>query len=112
MRYALVAALAVALGAVHLRNRPATLCPFRDLTGVPCPLCGGTTAVSDLGHGELRSALAASPLALGLLAVAPLSGVVRPPVWWSNRVLRWFLAAGVLATAEIWQLVRFGIISF
>ncbi|MFL6136755.1 MAG: DUF2752 domain-containing protein, partial [Frankiaceae bacterium] len=49
-RIAAVAAVAAAAGAVHLRWRPATVCPLRALTGVPCPLCGGTTALAAAGR--------------------------------------------------------------
>ncbi len=30
------------------------LCPFRELTGVPCPLCGATRAFVLAGHGDGR----------------------------------------------------------
>ena len=29
-------------------------CPFRELTGVPCPLCGATRAFVLAGHGDGR----------------------------------------------------------
>lgn len=41
------------------------LCPFRALTGLPCPGCGMTRAFCALGHGELLRAIhfnALSPL--------------------------------------------------
>jgi Protein of unknown function (DUF2752) len=111
-RYAAVALVAIVLGALHIRHRPATLCLFREVTGLPCPFCGGTTAAVRLGHGDLKGALAASPLAVGLLATWPLLDAVRPPAWWHTRRNRWIVISTVLIAAEIWQLVRFGIISF
>ena len=36
-------------------------CPLRTLTGVPCPLCGMTTAATGLASGDLGAALAANP---------------------------------------------------
>src|SRR5258708_14446714 len=42
---------------------PHTVCPFRMLTGLPCPFCGGTHAGIDLGRGHPVAALRASPLA-------------------------------------------------
>jgi hypothetical protein len=111
-RYLVVALVAVGLGALHLRHRPATFCLFRELTGIPCPFCGGTTAAVRLGHGNIRGALAASPLAVGMLAAWPLLDAVRPPRWWRSRRTRWLVIAAVLVAAEIWQLVRFGIVSF
>jgi Protein of unknown function (DUF2752) len=111
-RYVAVAAGAIGLGALHLRHRPATVCIFRAVTGVPCPFCGGTTAAVHLGHGDVVGALRASPLAVGMLAIWPLIGSLGAPRWWQNRRLRWLALGTVLTAAEIWQLVRFGIIAF
>src|SRR5258708_37301922 len=44
---------------------PHTVCPFRMLTGLPCPFCGGAHAGIDLGRGHPVAALRASPLAVG-----------------------------------------------
>jgi hypothetical protein len=110
-RYAAVAAVAVVVGALHIPHRPATLCLFRELTGLPCPFCGGTTAAVRLGHGNLKGALGASPLAVALLATWPLFDVIKPPRWWQSRRTRWLVIAAVLTASEIWQLVRFHIIS-
>lgn len=111
-RYLAIAALAVVLAALHLQHRPTSLCVFRAATGIPCPLCGGTTAAVDLGHGDLRAALAASPFAVGLLSLGPLLSVRRPPAWWRVTRYRWLAVYGVLVVSEIWELHRFGIISF
>ena len=42
-------------------------CGFRALTGMPCPLCGGTHACAALVQGDLAAAWAANPGALVLL---------------------------------------------
>jgi hypothetical protein len=107
-RGAVLAAAAVGLALVHLPGRPTTLCALRALTGVPCPLCGGTTAFVDLGHGRVGAALAASPIAvLGGVAVvlAPLRAW-RPLTPQARRVL--VLVVGV--ASELWQLHRFGLL--
>lgn len=39
------------------------VCPYRRLTGLRCPLCGATTALGHLLHGEPRAAFRAHPLA-------------------------------------------------
>jgi hypothetical protein len=89
---------AALLGAVHV-PRPATLCPLRAATGVPCPLCGTTTALVRLGRLDVAGALVANPvttLALALLVLAPaLYRRATPPV---------LLAA--VAIAEAWQVAR------
>jgi hypothetical protein len=110
-RYAALGLAAIALAAVHLKHRPSTICIFRATTGLPCPLCGGTTAAVNLGHADLGGALRASPVAVGLLALGPLAGLLHPPRWWANHRTRWLVIAGVLIVSELWQLVRFGIIS-
>ncbi len=46
------------------------LCPFRALTGLPCATCGMTHAFVHLAHGEVASALAASPFGALLAAGA------------------------------------------
>lgn len=107
-RTVVVALAAMALAAVHLRSRPATLCLVRSVTGVPCPLCGGTTAVADLGRGDVSAAAAASPLALGLVAALPFTGVVSTPSWWRRPRIRIGVVVVALFLAEMWQLARFG----
>ncbi len=39
-------------------------CPFKYLTGVPCPGCGTTRSVISLVHGDLHRALFYNPLGL------------------------------------------------
>jgi hypothetical protein len=109
-RYAVLALGAVALGAVHIRHRPATICPFRALTGLPCPFCGGTTAASRLGHADLRGALAASPLGVAMLVSWPFAGAISLPRCWQRRRLRITAIVVVLIGAELWQLARFGVL--
>ena len=52
---ALAGALPLAAGAVlpvaAVVDGPA-LCPFRAVTGIPCPLCGATRAFVLAGHGD------------------------------------------------------------
>ena len=39
------------------------LCPFRALTGLPCPGCGMTRAFCSMGHGDLSGAFGYNALA-------------------------------------------------
>ncbi len=55
-------------------------CPFLQLTGKPCPGCGGLRAVNDLTRGDFVGAVSSNVLAVALvagLAVAWLLWVVR-----------------------------------
>ncbi len=44
-------------------------CPLRDLTGLPCPTCGGTHAAVALAHGRPAEAFTTSPLVAGALVL-------------------------------------------
>ncbi len=37
-------------------------CPLRDLTGIPCPTCGGTHCLVSLMQGHFLESLVANPL--------------------------------------------------
>jgi hypothetical protein len=50
-------AVPLAAGAVipeHVVMDGPTVCPFRLVTGLPCPLCGATRAFVLFGHGDGR----------------------------------------------------------
>jgi Protein of unknown function (DUF2752) len=94
-------------------------CPLRTLTGVPCPLCGMTTAATELAAGELGAAMAANPFALLLAGLTLVMAVVMaaralgwlgPPAQWpASRRRQSYWVAGVLAAASwAFQLHRFG----
>jgi hypothetical protein len=55
-------------------------CPFRQITGVPCPTCGSTHAAVALMHGRLGAALAANPLA-AFAGIAFFAGGIVAPLW-------------------------------
>jgi len=118
LRAVLAAAAALAAAHVVLPGRPATLCPLRALTGIPCPICGTTTAAVRLGHFDVAGALRANPFTI----VAALALVIAPAVTAMRRSrgflplappIRRRLAALCVAVAvlsEVWQLFRFGVI--
>ncbi len=91
-------------------------CPLRGLAGIPCATCGMTHAFVHLAHGEVRLALAASPLGAALAAgawsyavldlVRVLVGAPLPVP--SVRALRAATAAGIvlLLCNWAWLVVR------
>jgi hypothetical protein len=109
---------AIAYPALHAATGFAPVCPLREVTGVPCPFCGGTTSATALAGGRLTDALAANPfvpvLAVALagvllLVVARAVGRVAPPRSWpQGRQRAAALASGALVAASwAFQLARY-----
>ena len=55
-------------------------CPFRAVTGLPCPTCGTTRAAVKLMEGSLLAALSCNPLA-AVAGIAFVAGGVAAPLW-------------------------------
>lgn len=97
----------VGIGAVLLAGRAVSLhapaCPFRSLTGVPCPGCGMTRLADTLAHGHIATAVradAAGVALLGVIAVLALIYLVQvtikkrtPPAWMSSAFVPAVLGA-------------------
>lgn len=68
------------------------LCPFRALTGYPCPGCGMTRAFSAIAHGELWRAVRYNPLSplLFLALIAVWVGAAATILNWP-RVRAWLV---------------------
>ncbi len=85
-------------------------CPMKALAGIPCATCGMTRAFVRLAHGEVRLALAASPLGAALAGGAWLfaaADAVRlaagaPVPVPSERSLRAVAALGIAALLANW----------
>ena len=107
-RTAALVGTAVLLGLLVLPWRPATMCLLRGLTGVPCPFCGGTTAMVQLGRGDLLSAVRASPLVVLAAPLWTLWPRVGPALTrrLSRRALLGALALALVAS-QAWQLHRY-----
>jgi hypothetical protein len=60
-------------------------CPFRAITGIPCPTCGTTHAALALLNGRFAKALAFNPLAT-VAGVAFVLGGLVAPVWATLRL--------------------------
>ncbi|WP_326578334.1 DUF2752 domain-containing protein [Streptomyces sp. NBC_00487] len=85
-------------------------CPFRYVTGLLCPACGGTRMVYDLMHGQFAAAwhdnrvlLLAAPFALALLGRWFVEGV-RGRRW--RPELKPRTQALILGIAVTWTIVR------
>lgn len=70
----LVAVGGLQLG-LHLAGLPAWQCPFKQLTGLPCPGCGLTTAAGQLLRGQFLASLHTHPFAGVFLAAFVLMAV-------------------------------------
>lgn len=67
-------------------NSPFPPCSFLAVTGYYCIGCGLTRALHALVHGDVLTALSMNPLAVAMLAVAPL--VVGWALGWRPRGLQ------------------------
>ncbi|QNP75774.1 DUF2752 domain-containing protein [Streptomyces roseirectus] len=86
-------------------------CPFRAVTGLLCPACGGTRMAYDLMHGrwgaawlDNRALLLAAPFALALLARWMWEGAVRRRHWRPRMGGRTQVL--ILGFAVVWAVVR------
>jgi hypothetical protein len=70
-----VVALTALLGAWS--HHEVLLCPFRRLTGLPCPGCGSTRAVLSMIHGDPLGALVWNPLITVALCLFAASLLLR-----------------------------------
>lgn len=85
-------------------------CPFRGITGIPCPACGTGHAALAFFHGDILGGLLANPLA-ALAGIVFIVGGVLAPLWigLGGKVIsvpvplpRWARLAMVLAIAANW----------
>lgn len=92
------------------------LCAFRQLTGIPCPLCGGTHTCAALLQGDFVTAWQANPGVLFLVAVAMMHSALLAAEAASGRQIKrplvpktlswaWFGALVVLLAAWLWRLL-------
>jgi hypothetical protein len=92
------------------------LCGFRHLTGLPCPLCGGTRACAALVDGNF---LAAWQLNAGLMVLLTLAAAhsvqMGVEAWTGQRLQRWRIGAdawraGLIVLMVGWVLRLLGVI--
>lgn len=82
-------------------------CPMRELTGVPCPLCGMTTSVVATVRLDLASAWSANPAGIIAVVVAVVLLVARRP---AELPVPWWLVASSVASMWLFQLHRFSVL--
>jgi len=73
-----------------------TLCPFKAVTGLPCPGCGMTHAFLALGRLDFAGAFSANPLVFPLAALTALYAAGRVPRALRSAKMVNFALAGVL----------------
>ncbi|GHB36349.1 membrane protein [Flexivirga endophytica] len=94
------AAGAGALVLLHFRDPHQSgswgFCPFLEVTGHPCPLCGGLRAMNDLTRGHIGDALTSNAAAVFIL-IAGAALIVR----WFVRRARGEANAVLLTTPKL-----------
>lgn len=85
------------LFSVFPKLNPMPFCGFRVLTGLPCPLCGGTRAAYAALHGNFPLAMYLNPIAIGVVGLMVAIGLIamaeavlnRPLANWPALWHRW-----------------------
>jgi len=103
-------------GTGNLTSLP-TLCPFRLLTGVPCPACGISRSVGALSAGDFSTSTSIHPL--GIFVALTISLFLIRPDWviklsdkfslyfnQLNFVKKATLISITLITLWLWNLLR------
>lgn len=75
-------------------------CALHSLTGLQCPGCGGTRALHQLLHGNVRAAFQLNPMLFAAMAFVP-AVAVRPAIV-TKPWFAWTAAAVLL----IWAVLR------
>ena len=77
-----------------------SLCPFKVLTGLPCPGCGLTRSAVAFLHGDPSTSLFYHPLGAPIVIAAVIIGIVDAWAWWRSR------RPGGVAASPSWLLER------
>ncbi len=86
---------------VYHQGKDLVFCPFKRVTGLPCPGCGMTRAFWEMAGGNLKKALAFNPFSVVLLGLALADLALGERARRLEGVYRWLLP-GLL----IWWLIR------
>lgn len=85
-----------------------SLCPFKNITGLPCPGCGLTRSVVYSAHGQWQQAITYhpfGPLFIAGLGVALLAAVISlryPLNFQQSRAASLLLTAAAIAVLVLW----------
>jgi hypothetical protein len=85
-------------------------CPFKALTGIPCPGCGMTRAILSMAKGDFHGAVGHNPFSFFLLfmviiSVVPMKYIGRLPSA-APVVMNYFLIAALIAVVIFWIFYR------
>lgn len=91
------------------------LCPFRRLTGVPCPGCGMTRSGANLVRGDVGRAFRYHPFGVAVIPIcAGLGSMVLAPRSWRERaqraVARWKIILQPLFWLCVAAFLSFGLV--
>lgn len=82
-------------------------CPFLELTGRPCPGCGGLRAVNNLTRGDFTGAVSSNAMAVALVTVLTVVWVL-----WVVRRLRGHDGPMIVLSAKIGMIVLAAFVVF
>jgi hypothetical protein len=107
LRPATLVPIALSIGMalpLHVLTSGPSFCPFKVLTGLPCPGCGLTRSSVALLHGDLSTAVYFHPLGPPIILAAVIVGLVDAWAWWRSH------QPGSTTTASpSWLLERLGV---
>ncbi len=82
-------------------------CPFLELTGRPCPGCGGLRAVNNLTRGDFVGAVSSNAMAVALVAVLAVAWA-----FWVARRLRGHDGPMIVLSAKVGMVVLAAFVVF
>lgn len=85
-------------------------CPFLQMTGRPCPGCGGLRAINDLTRGEIVPALSSNILAVALGVALAVAFIRWIPRRWRGEDARMIVLGPRTGVAVLALLFVFGIV--
>ena len=70
---------------LHLLTSGPALCPFKVVTGLPCPGCGLTRSAVAFLHGDISTSAYYHPLGAVIVIAAVVVGLVDAWAWWRSQ---------------------------